>query len=257
MKTLVVKIGGSYWGSVSNGAEEKCRELAEKLVELSREYGLVVVPSAFGGRTDQLVEEAESVYGKPLKKCPEVDEIVSRGEVEASEQLYINLMLNGQKARLVYPNSKNFPIVTDENGKVDLQRSYEKLNELSRRCREKGKILIVPGFVAKNCSGVVTLGRNGSDYSAVIVGEGVNADEIVKLGAAPGVSDGNSGYLNEVSAADLLAKIDGNGNGYEKIDCIFHPKGLKILSPGRVINVTNNIDSYFTGNIQYGTVIVG
>ncbi len=256
-RTLVIKIGGSYWGA-SSSAAHRCKEIAEDLVRLSESYDVVVVPSAFKGRTDDLKAAAEVIYGKPLRQCHEVDAILGKGELEASQQLYDDLLRLGHRTRIVFPTQPDFPIHADNSGVVDVLDSYRKLDALARECRERGEILIVPGFVAKNCTGIVTLGRNGSDYSAVLVGEGVKADEIVKLGAAPGVPDpSGNGFMKEVASSELLARVGANGEGYEKVDCIFHPGGLRILSQGRSINVTNSLRSYVAGPIVHGTVIHG
>lgn len=254
---LVIKIGGSYWGQSGGPAESRCRQLGRDLKALCGRYDVVVVPSAFAGRTDQLKAAAEIVYGKPLQKRPEVEAILGKGELEASHAVYEVLRSAGQKARAVYPDNPDFPIRTDSHGVVDLGDSYRRLAFLRDDVRAAGEVLIVPGFVAKNCAGIMTLGRNGSDYSAVLVGEGVGAGRIVKLGAAPGIPDGNGGWLDEVRAPDLLERVGPNGEGYEKVDCIFHPDGLRILSEGRTIHVTNTLDSYLSGPVCVGTVIRG
>ena len=160
MNTIVLKFGGT---SVANN--EKLDIVSNKIITLYDEgYDVVVVVSAQGKRTDQLLNEAYEIDPNP--KARELDVLLSVGEQESIAKLGILLNKKGYKAISllgwqagIYTNNVN------QNALIDHIDETRIIDELS-----KGKIVIVAGFQGVNhVPDVTTLGRGGSDTTAVSI----------------------------------------------------------------------------------------
>ncbi len=89
---------------------------------------------------------------------------------------------------------------------VDFEKSYSLTRELVNRVIENGKIPIVTGFIASTEEGITTtLGRNGSDYTASIVGAGVGADCIEIWTDVDGVLSADPGLVEDAFVIDELS----------------------------------------------------
>ncbi|MGB0865858.1 MAG: aspartate kinase [Granulosicoccaceae bacterium] len=168
MSLLVQKFGGT---SVAN--PERIENVA-RLVGAARDRGhdVVVVVSAMSGETNRLLALASEVSANPSKR--EMDVLVSTGEQVTIALLSIALHKHGYKARSY--TGGQVKVLTDEaHGKARIQRIDD---ARIRADLEQGNVVVVAGFQGVNESGdITTLGRGGSDTSAVALAAALKADE--------------------------------------------------------------------------------
>jgi len=164
---IVQKYGGTSVGSV-----ERIKEVAKRIAKSKKEGNdIAVVVSAMSGETNKLVELASKFSQVPKRR--EMDMLLSSGERVTSALLAIALTDMGYES--VAMTGRQAGIVT--NG-VHTQARIEHIDSL---CMEKelkkGNIIVVAGFQGITEIGEVsTLGRGGSDLSAVAIAGALNAD---------------------------------------------------------------------------------
>jgi len=164
---IVQKYGGTSVGSL-----ERIENVARRVAK-AREEGkdLVVVVSAMSGETNKLLEYAHYFSKNPSRR--EMDILLSSGERVTAALLAIALQEMGYDA--IALTGRQAGIVTDDT------HTYARIEEIRtdaiRRRIEEGKIVIVAGFQGINEQGeVTTLGRGGSDLSAVALAGALGAD---------------------------------------------------------------------------------
>ena len=172
MALIVHKYGGTSMGST-----ERIRNVAKRVAKWSRAgHQMVVVPSAMSGETNRLLALAKELM--PDARAPEalreLDVIASTGEQVSVGLLSLALQAEGLQA--VSYAGWQVPIKTDSAytkariGSID--------DERIRRDLAAGKVVIVTGFQGVDGDGhITTLGRGGSDTSAVAVAAAMKADE--------------------------------------------------------------------------------
>ena len=185
-KLIVHKYGGTSMGSV-----ERIRNVARRVAKWHRAgYRLVVVPSAMSGETNRLLSLAKSCATgcgadgqpyDPVHATPEVqpdarelDQIAATGEQVSSGLLAIALQAYGIEA--VSYAGWQVPVRTDRAfGKARI----ESIDDAKVRHQlDAGRVVIITGFQGVDDEGnVTTLGRGGSDTSAVAVAAALGADE--------------------------------------------------------------------------------
>lgn len=144
---------------------EKIRNIAEKIkVRVQQGEKLVVVVSAMGKTTNQLIDLAYSISGKPKER--EMDMLLSTGEQVSASLL--SMALNGTGVPAISYNAFQLEMVTTKthnNARIkDL-----KLSKLQREL-ETHDVVVVTGFQGITDEGqITTLGRGGSDTSAVAI----------------------------------------------------------------------------------------
>jgi aspartate kinase len=167
MALVVTKFGGT-----SVGSTERIRAVADRLVARKRAGDdVVAVVSAMGHVTDELVELARQVCVEPPER--EMDMLLSTGEQVSIALLAMAIHAKGCDA--VSFTGPQVGIVTDS------VHSKAKITEVrADRVREalsRGRIVIVAGFQGITTDGqITTLGRGGSDTTAVAVAAGIGAD---------------------------------------------------------------------------------
>lgn len=164
---IVQKYGGTSVGSL-----ERIQSVANrvaKTVEAGNQ--VVVVVSAMSGETNKLIEYAEYFSGTPVRS--EMDMLLSSGERVTSALLSIALNSQGLLAESM--SGRRAGIVTDA---AHTKARIEHIDPVPmRKLLDEGKILIVAGFQGVNEEGkVTTLGRGGSDLSAVAIAGALEAD---------------------------------------------------------------------------------
>jgi len=163
---IVQKFGGTSVGSV-----ERIDAVAEIIKKASQSNRIVVVVSAMGGETNKLVNLAKNFSDNPDKR--EFDALVATGETVSSALLAMALHSKGLKAKS-YSASQISMRTTDSFSKakildVDAKKILEVL--------EEDTIPIITGFQGITETGdVTTLGRGGSDTTAVAIAAQVKAE---------------------------------------------------------------------------------
>ncbi|MFM8466937.1 MAG: aspartate kinase [Oxalobacteraceae bacterium] len=168
MALIVHKYGGTSMGST-----ERIKNVARRVAKWhDAGYQIVVVPSAMSGETNRLLGLAKELSGQPDPR--ELDMLASTGEQASVALLAIALQSIG-KAAVSYTGWQ-VPIITDSAytkariQSIDDARVKKDLNA--------GRIVIITGFQGKDDAGnITTLGRGGSDTSAVAVAAALKADE--------------------------------------------------------------------------------
>ncbi|MDJ0879131.1 MAG: aspartate kinase [Halieaceae bacterium] len=168
MSLLVQKFGGTSVGTV-----EKIEQVADKVAHFRRDgHGLVVVVSAMAGETNRLIGLAHEVQEQPLPR--EMDVLVSTGEQVTTALLAMALNKRGVKAKSY--NGSQVRILTDD---AHTKARIREIDDARLHADiDAGYVLVVAGFQGVDEDGnITTLGRGGSDTTAVALAAALKADE--------------------------------------------------------------------------------
>lgn len=178
MGLIVCKFGGSSVASI-----DKINNVALRVKSLQDEgYGVVVVVSAMGDTTDELLELAAGI-GSNLN-LREMDALLATGEQQSAALLALALNKMGYKA---------ISLTGWQAGiKSDCNHSKAKISGMDEGRLEKelavGKIVVVAGFQGLSTDGdITTLGRGGSDTSAVAIAASLGAERCMIFTDVDGV----------------------------------------------------------------------
>ena len=165
--TVVLKFGGTSVGSI-----EKIKSVAARCIKISETgKSVVVVVSAMSGETNRLVNLAKEVIDPPHGR--EYDVLVSTGENVSMALLAMTIQSKGKKARSF--TGGQFGMLTDttySNARI----KEIKTNGLKRALKEEN-ICVLAGFQGIDEYGnITTLGRGGSDTSAVALAAALEAE---------------------------------------------------------------------------------
>ena len=165
------------YGGTSMGSTERIRNVAKRVAKWARAgHQMVVVPSAMSGETNRLLGLAKELA--PDKQTPasqrELDQIAATGEQVSVGLLSLALQSEGMQA--VSYSGWQVPVRTDSSF---TKARIESIDDARVRADlEAGRVVIITGFQGIDAQGhVTTLGRGGSDTSAVAVAAALQADE--------------------------------------------------------------------------------
>ena len=209
MEIIVLKFGGTSVGSI-----QRIKEVAKIIKSYSRKYNVIVLSSAMSGTTNKLINMSLKI-SKNFSDH-EYDTLVSAGEQISCSLLAGQLLENGVKARSWM--AWQIPILTE--GKHKYSRiKYINKNKILKYLRSGG-IPIIAGFqgIDKNLN-ITTIGRGGSDSSAIMVAkffkarrcviytdvEGVYTTDPNKLNSAKKIQ--NISYEEMLEMASLGSKV--------------------------------------------------
>ncbi len=168
MALIVQKYGGTSVGSL-----DKIRNVARKVAERGRRGDkIIAVVSAMSGETDHLIEMAHELYECPPER--EMDLLMSSGERVSAALL--SIALNSIDAPAVSFTGRQIGMITDA---VHMKARIRKITgEKLREALGEGKVAVVAGFqgIDENSGNVTTLGRGGSDTTAVAIAVAMGAD---------------------------------------------------------------------------------
>ena len=195
MDTIVLKFGGS---SVADNA--KLNIVAKKIIDIKQKTkNVVVVVSAQGKTTDRLIKEAKELSNNASER--EMDMLLSTGEQCTASKL--SILLNEKGYPAISLTGWQAGIQTNniyQNAKIEAiypKRIIEELN--------LGKIVIVAGFQGVNeKQDITTLGRGGSDTTAVAIGAALNAENCYIFSDVAGVYSADP---NAIKTAKKLENI--------------------------------------------------
>jgi aspartate kinase len=178
MALIVHKYGGTSMGSI-----ERIRNVAKRVAKWhDAGYQIVVVPSAMSGETNRIIGLAKEISEHPDPR--ELDVIAATGEQVSVGLLAIALHAIGKQA--VSYAGWQVAIKTDGSHTKARINSIDDIKV--KRDLEIGKIVIITGFQGVNEHGdITTLGRGGSDTSAVAVAAALNAQECLIFTDVDGV----------------------------------------------------------------------
>ncbi|MFW5913344.1 MAG: aspartate kinase [Candidatus Hadarchaeota archaeon] len=209
MRRLVTKFGGT---SLGNGDLVRKAAKSVKNEWEKEDTQIAVVVSAMGGTTDSLIEAAkEGTKGKISQR--ELDSVMSMGEITSAKVFAAALESVGVDAEPVTPESPKWPVITDGvygNATPDLERTRELVMKNVLPMLEDGTVPVLCGFLGKNEEGnITTLGRGGSDVTAFLISNCLEATDVVLVTDAEGVMSadprkiGDSEILDEITAEEI------------------------------------------------------
>ena len=216
-KVIVQKFGGTSVADV-----DKIKNVA-KLVIREKELGndVVVVVSAMGHTTDHLVKMAHDINKAPNAR--ELDMLMSTGECVSMSLLTMAIQAQGHKA--ISYNAAQIGIIT-ENVHTKARIIDIKTDKL-RESLDEGNIIVIAGFQGVTEDGeITTLGRGGSDTSAVAVASALNAQRCDIYTDVEGVYTTdprvvpNASKLSEISYEEMLELAHAGAN-------VLHPRSVE------------------------------
>ena len=165
-ETIVQKFGGTSLGSV-----ERIDAVAEIIKKASKKNKIAVVVSAMSGETNRLIDLANSFGNNPDKR--EFDALVSTGETISSALLSMALHSKGIKARSFSASQIAIRTTSSYSKAKILDVDAKKILDVL----ENDTIPIITGFQGITEGGdITTLGRGGSDATAVAIAAQINAN---------------------------------------------------------------------------------
>ncbi|MFN3360560.1 MAG: aspartate kinase, partial [Pseudanabaenaceae cyanobacterium] len=219
MGLVVQKFGGT---SVADA--ERILQVCQRIEHtVSQGERVVVVVSAMGKTTDSLIDLARAVAGE----CPnprEMDLLLATGEQVTTALVSMALQARGQAA--IALTGREAGIITEPHHqrarivRIDISRIKAEL--------EQGKVVVVTGFQGITPSGeVTTLGRGGSDTSAVALAAALHADRCEIYTDVPGILTTDprlvpqASLLAEITAAEMLELASLGAK-------VLHPRAVEI-----------------------------
>ena len=241
MKLIVQKFGGT---SVADTSTLKI--VAERIIDHKKEgYEVVVVPSAMGSSTDELIDLANELSEKPTPR--EMDMLLSAGERITMSLLSMHLNSLGHSS-FSLTGSQAGIITTSRHGKAEIE---EISGERVREGIERGDIVIVAGFQGFNrdTREITTLGRGGSDATAVALAAALGAEKCEIFTDVEGIFTADpriidSAKLIDEITYDEMLEMSSSGAG------VLMARSVEF---GRRYNVPIIVKSTFTNN--KGTVV--
>ena len=241
MKLIVQKFGGT---SVADTSSLKI--VAERIIDRKKEgYEVVVVPSAMGSSTDELIDLANELSEKPTPR--EMDMLLSAGERITMSLLSMLLNSLGHSS-FSLTGSQAGIITTSRHGKAEIE---EISGERVREGIERGDIVIVAGFQGFNrdTREITTLGRGGSDATAVALAAALGAEKCEIFTDVEGIFTADpriidSAKLIDEITYDEMLEMSSSGAG------VLMARSVEF---GRRYNVPIIVKSTFTNN--KGTVV--
>jgi aspartate kinase len=234
---VVAKFGGT-----SLGSGDRINRAADSIADaVEQGHQIAVVASAMGNTTDDLL-------GEITFETAEADraEIVSMGERTSVRMLKAALASRGVEAAFLEPGSEGWPIITDEYGEVDVEETRRRARDLAERL--DGVVPVITGFLAETADGTVTtLGRGGSDTTAVMLGKYMSADEVVIVTDVEGVMTGDPSV---VEGARNVAKISVD----ELRNLSF--RGAEVVAPSALSYKDDRMDVRVV-HYQHGDLLTG
>lgn len=210
MGLVVQKFGGS---SVANA--ERIKRVAQRVVDCKKEgNNVVVVVSAMGDTTDDLIALARELTENPSRR--EMDMLLSTGEQVSIALLALAIQELGHDAVSLTGPQAGF--ITD---KVPSKAKIQYINpERINKELEKGKIIVVAGFQGMSMDNeITTLGRGGSDTSAVALASALDADVCEIFTDVDGVYTADPRIIPDA----------------RKLDVISHDEMLELASLGALV----------------------
>ncbi len=174
------------FGGTSLATGDRIDRAADSIASVVEEgHQVAIVASAMGSTTDDLLNEIE--FNAPAQDRAE---IVSMGERTSVRMLKAALASRDVNAEFLEPGHPDWPIIVDEHGEVDQAETASRSRKLADTLADT--VPVVTGFLAEDHDGnVTTLGRGGSDTTAVMLGHHLDADEVIIVTDVEGVMTGD------------------------------------------------------------------
>lgn len=251
---IIIKFGGASLAD----SDRILKATKFVLDEVNNGKDVVVVVSAMGKTTDSLLGILEKSSNNNLEKT-DADDILSMGERTSIRIFTAALKSKSEDLRVKYfdPSDEDWPIITDEN--------FTNANPIIEQCKTRIRqnieplfknniVPVIAGFVGKTCNGQIsTIGRGGSDATAFIIAQALNAKEVVMVTDSHGIMSADPKFFpNAIRIpridVNYLVKLADSGAKF------IHIKALKYKSPKTNVRVIHFKESSLAAN---GTIITG
>ena len=239
MALIIQKYGGT---SVADAVRVK--EVAKRVLKYKNEgHDVIVVVSAPAGTTDSLIRRAYELSETPNKR--ELDMLLTSGEQISIASLAIAIEALGKKAISLNAFQVDFK-TTDEHTKATILNIN---TDIIREKLSEGNVVVFAGFqgITEN-NEITTLGRGGSDTTAVALGAALKADEVEIYTDVDGVYTAdprvvkNPKKLNTISYQEMLEMAASGAK-------VLHPRAVEIAARyGIKIHLRSSFDDS-TGTI--------
>ena len=239
MALIIQKYGGT---SVADA--ERVKEVAKRVLKYKKEgHDVIVVVSAPAGTTDSLIRRAYELSETPNKR--ELDMLLTSGEQISIASLAIAIEDLGRKAVSLNAFQVNFK-TTDEHTKATI---LDINTDIIKDKLSEGNVVVFAGFqgITEN-NEITTLGRGGSDTTAVALGAALKADEVEIYTDVDGVYTAdprvvkNPKKLNTISYQEMLEMAASGAK-------VLHPRAVEIAARyGIKIHLRSSFDDS-TGTI--------
>ena len=203
MDTIVMKFGGS---SVANN--DRLKLVAQKIIDMyNKENNIVVILSAQGKTTDKSIIEENKNFGiKDPSLNPEIfremDMLLSSGEQISISKL--SMLLNNMGYKAISLTGWQAGILTDNTNQNAIIKNIDTTRILQEL--EKRKIVIIAGFQGYNENlDITTLGRGGSDTSAIAIAAALEAKECYIFSDVDGVYTTDPNKIPEAKKIPALS----------------------------------------------------
>ncbi|MDO3650758.1 aspartate kinase [Nocardia mangyaensis] len=243
MALVVQKYGGS-----SVATAERIRRVAERIVETKKQgHDVVVVCSAMGDTTDELLDLAEQVA--PAPPAREMDMLLTSGERISNALVAMAIHTLGAEARS-FTGSQAGVITTGAHGNAKI------IDVTPGRLQEalaEGQIVLVAGFqgVSQDSKDVTTLGRGGSDTTAVALAAALKADVCEIYTDVDGIFSADPRIVADAQKLDNISYEE----MLEMAACGSKVLMLRCVEYARRYNVPVHVRSSYTDKI--GTTVFG
>lgn len=216
------------------GSTDRIKNVAQRVAKWhDAGHRIVVVPSAMSGETNRLIALAKEIQAQPDPR--ELDMIASTGEQVSVGLLSMALLAIGKKA--VSYAGWQVAIKTDSAFTKARIQSID--NEKVNRDLDDGKIVIITGFQGVDEHGnISTLGRGGSDTSAVAIAAAMKADECLIFTDVDGVYTTDPRVVSEA----------------RRLKAITFEEMLELASLGSKVLQTRSVE--FAGNYRVPTRVL-
>jgi len=212
---IVLKFGGKSLSTTT-----KVREICEYIFTRAKTQKVIVVVSAFGNTTDQLIEQYGQ-YGGTREDTPERDILLSTGELQSAALVCTMLSSMGVSARCMGAREAGINAIGAHGKGIITSIDKRKLNN----AQKTHNVIVVAGFQAVDSNNeIITLGRNGSDTTAVAIASAFN------------------------TAVEIYSDFDGIYHGdprrhnYSKIDCINYKDATLLAQSGAPVLSLSSIN---------------
>lgn len=226
MSLVVMKFGGTSVGSI-----ERIKNVA-KIIEKKKDAGndVIVAVSAMAGETDRLINLLKEI--SPDYSLREYDQLVSTGETACIPLLAQALLTDGYKA----VSLTGLQIGMETDGAYSKARILNINGERLKKELKDGKICVVAGFQGFNIDtgDTTTLGRGGSDTTAVAIAAAVNADLCEIYTDVDGVYTADPRVVKNA----------------KKLDAISHEEMLELASLGAKVLQSRSVELGMNYNVD-------
>ena len=239
MKIIVLKFGGTSVGTI-----ERIKKVSKIISTFNKKYGVIVVSSAMSGATNNLINLSNKISKN--FSASEYDVLVSSGEQMSCALIAAELINKGFNSRSWM--AWQVPIYTEGKHKFSRINKINKTQILSYL--KKGGIPIITGFQGiNNKNRITTIGRGGSDASAIMLAKFFNAEKCIIFTDVDGVYSTDPNKLRSAKKIKVIS--------YEEM-LEMASLGAKVMQPhsiqdARLNKVNIEVRSSF--NDKKGTLI--